>query len=286
MSDWQVILLRSSGLIILILFLVRLMGKRQLARMTFFELVTGVAIAVIVAAISLDLIVKPLNAWLTLAVWVLVPALIYFLAFKYKRVRDLIQGGETVLIKQGKVMEDNLLAAGLTSEDLLGWLRQKNAFNVADVEFSVMEPTGDLSVLLKKDRQPVTPLTLGLPVGQARAPQTVMLDGVVMDGALTALGLNRGWLNTELQKAGVAPENVFIAQVDAAGQLYLDLFDDTIQVPQPKTKELTYVSLKKCQADCELFALGTKKPEVKEMYENASKLLAAAVRDLAPLLKK
>ena len=225
MSDWQVILLRSSGLVILTLFIARLMGKRLLARMTLFELVTGVAIAVIIAAISLDLVVNPLNAWLALAVWILVPALIYFLALKYKIVRDLVQGGETVLIKQGKVMEDQLLAARLTSEDLLSQLRQKNAFNIADVEFAVMEPGGDLSVLLKKDRQPVTPLTLGLPAVQAGVPQTVMLDGVVMDGPLTALGLNRGWLNTELQKAGVAPENVFIAQVDAAGQLYLDLFD-------------------------------------------------------------
>ena len=114
MSDWQVILLRSLGLIILTLFIVRLMGKRQLARLTLFELVTGVTIAVIVAAISLDLIAKPLNAWLVLAVWILVPALIYFLALKYKTVRDFVQGGETVLIKQGKVMEDKLLKARLT----------------------------------------------------------------------------------------------------------------------------------------------------------------------------
>ncbi|NLI14465.1 DUF421 domain-containing protein [Pelotomaculum propionicicum] len=286
MPEWLNILLRTTGLFMLTLLLVRLIGKRQTSRLTFFDLVTGIAIGVIAAAISLNLAVNLTNGLIALVVWTGFPALIYLLSIKYKAVRDIVQGKETVLINHGKVLEDKLLEARFTPEDLLSQLRKKNVFNFADVEFAVLEPTGEVSALLKKDKQPLTPKTAGLNVGQESVPQTVMLDGTIMDEPLTAMGLNRRWLHTELEKAGVAPENVFIGQVDSVGQLYLDLFDDTIQVPKPKAKELAFATLKKCQADCELYALGTKQPEAKKMYGKSSKILSEVIQELEPLLKR
>lgn len=286
MPEWLSILLRSAGLFVLTLFLVRLIGKRQTARLTFFDLVTGIVIGVIAAAISLNMVKDLANGLIALAVWTVFPALIYVLAIKYKAVRDIVQGKETVLINHGKVLEDKLLEARLTPEDLLSQLRKKNVFNFADVEFAVLEPTGEVSALLKKDKQPLTAKAAGLNAGQESVPQTVILDGIIMDEPLAAMGLNRRWLHTELEKAGVAPENVFIGQVDSVGQLYLDLFDDAIQVPKPKAKELAFATLKKCQADCELYALGTKQPDAKKMYVRSSKILSDVIKELEPLLKR
>lgn len=286
MSEWLSILLRSAGLFALTLFLVRLIGKRLTSRLTFFNLVTGIAIGVIIAALSLNLVPNFAGGLAALAVWTVFPALLYLLAIKYKAVRDILQGKETVLINHGKVLEDKLLEARLTPEDLLGQLRKKNVFNFADVEFAVLEPDGELSTLLKKEQQPATPRTLGLDVCRESAPQAVMLDGVVMDEPLTAMGLNRRWLDTELEKAGVALENVFLGQVDSLGQLYLDLFDDAVQAPEPGARERTYATLKKCQADCELYALGTRDPGAGKMYAKSARLLERAVRELEPLLKR
>ncbi|WP_333870304.1 DUF421 domain-containing protein [Desulforamulus putei] len=286
MPEWLNIVIRSLGLFALVLLLVRLMGKRQTSQLTLFDLVTVIVIGVVAAAISLNLIENPFNGLAALAVWTLLPIGIYLMALKYKTVRDIIQGKETVLINHGKVLEDKLLEARFTPEDLLSRLRQKNVFKVADVEFAMLEPNGEVSVLLKKQNQPVTPASLGLQVNHESVPQTVMLDGVIMDEPLTAMGLNRNWLHTELEKAGVAPENVFIAQVDSVGQLYLDLFNDAIQVPQPKTKELAYATLKKCQADCEMYALGTKQPKAKEIYSECAEQLDTVIAELKPLLKR
>lgn len=285
MPDWVNILLRSTGLFILTLLLIRLIGKRQTSRLTFFDLTTGVVVGVIAAAISLNLVGNLANGLIALAVWTLFPMLIYLLSIKYKAVRDIVQGKETVLVNHGKVLEDKLLEARLTPEDLLSQLRRKNVFNFADVEFAVLEPTGEVSALLKKDKQPLTPKGLGLKVGLESVPSTVMLDGIMMDEPLTAMGLNRRWLHTELEKVGVAPENVFIGQVDSMGQLYLDLFDDAIQVPKPKAKELAHATLKKCQADCALYALGTRQPEAKKMYEKSSKILSDVIEELEPYLR-
>lgn len=284
MPEWLNILIRSAGLFGATLILIRLIGKRLTSRLTFFDLVTGITIGVIVAAISLNLVGNIINGLIALAVWTALPGLSYILAIKYKSVRDIIQGSETVLINHGKVLEDKLMEARYTPEDLMSQLRRKNVFNFADVEFAVLEPAGDLSVLLKKDKQPLTPQAAGLKAGMESVPQTVIMDGIIMDEPLTAMGLNRHWLHTELEKAGVAPENVFIAQVDSRGQLYLDLFDDAIKVPKPKTKELLFSTLKKCQADCELYALGTQNKQAKEMYGKSAAILRESISELEPLL--
>ena len=72
---------------------------------------------------------------------------------KSKTIYDLINGKETILVKEGKVMEDNLSQVRFSGEDLLREMRSKNAFNLADVEFAVMESTGDINVVLKSDKK-------------------------------------------------------------------------------------------------------------------------------------
>lgn len=285
MTEWINILLLTLGLFILTLLLVRLIGKRQTSRMTLFDLTTAIVIGVMVALISLKL-VKPISGLVALAVWVGASIGVYFLAIKLKWLRDIVQGKETILINHGKVLEDKLLEVRYTPEDLLGKLREKGAFKVADVEFAILEPNGEVSVMLKKQQQPLTANSVGLPVGAESVPQTVMLDGEILDEPLAAMGLNRQWLLTELEKSGVAKANVFVAQVDSAGQLYLDLFDDAIQVPQPKTKELIFATLKKCQSDCELYALATKQQTAKAMYQRSAQSLSGVINELLPLLKR
>lgn len=280
------ILLRSLVIFLLTFLLIRLMGKRQASQLTFFDLVVGIVVGVMAAAISLSLVPNLVNGIIALAVWTGIPILVYYLSLKYKTVKDFYQGKETILIKNGKVLEDKLLETRLSGEDLLSQLRKKNIFRFADVEFAVLEPDGELSVFPQKDKQTLTAETMGLKVANESVPQTVMLDGNILDGPLTAMGLNRNWLHTELEKVGIAPENIFLAQVDSLGQLYLDLFDDTIQVPKPKIKELTYVSLENCKAQCEMHALSTENSEAKQMYLQSALELEKVLQELEPLLKR
>ncbi|MDA8334161.1 MAG: DUF421 domain-containing protein [Peptococcaceae bacterium] len=286
MPLWLNIALRSTGLFVFLLLLTRLPGRRQASRLTMFDVLTAIVLGGTTGAISLNLLPRLESGLIVLAVWSLFPLSLHFLSLKYKAARDVVQGREMVLVNHGKVLEDSLLQARLTAEDLLSRLRTKNVFNIADVEFASLETDGELSVLLKKDRAPVTAKTLGVATGQESVPQTVILDGAIMDEPLTALGLNRRWLRTELAKTGVAPENVFIGQVDHTGQVYLDLFDDSVAVSTPKTRDLLFLTLKKCQADLELYALQTGDPESQRMYGESSLALSQALRELEPLLRR
>lgn len=284
MKDWLVILLRSVALFFLILILTRVMGKRHPARMNPFNFVNYIVIAIITALISLNIIKNLALGIIALTVWVLLPIAVDYLSIKSKVVHDWVNGKSTILVKDGKVMEENLIQVRYTGEELLRELRSKNAFNLRDVEFAVMETTGDINVLLKSDKKPVTPHDLERKVAPRPEPQTVMLDGNILNEPLSNLGLNQDWLKDQLERTGVTPDNVFIAQVDGSGDLYIDLFDDALQIPRPKVKELLYANMEKSRADLMAFALETKDPKAKDMYLKNTGRLKGVMEKLRPYL--
>jgi uncharacterized membrane protein YcaP (DUF421 family) len=283
---WTIILIRSLFMFLVVTFLLRLIGRKQTSQMTYSDFVTGIAIGGIAAIISLGLEKNLAYAMIAFAVWLIAPLFVSLLSMKSKMFHDIVYGRQTVLIKNGKIMEANLKEVRYTGEELLSQLRRKNIFSLADVEFAVMESNGEVSVMLKSEQTPITPKQLDWPVGPKAEPQTVILDGNIIDEGLKIQGLTRNWLQTELEKTGVALENVFIGQVDSSGDLYVDLFDDIIQVPKPTTKDLLYATLKKCEADLELYALGTNKTAARAIYQQTAAELAEVAQDLKPLLKR
>lgn len=284
MKEWIEILIRSLGLFFLTFLFIRVMGKRNAAKMSAFQLVTYVVIAMLAALISVKVIESLRLGLLALGIWVVLPIIVDFFAVRSKVFHDFINGRETVLIKKGKVMEENLKMAKLTGEELIRELRSKNAFNLADVEFAVLETTGEINVTLKSNKQPVTPYDLESKVAPKAEPQTIILDGNILHDSLNNLGLNEGWLKTQLKGMGVDLTNVYIGQVDSSGDLYVDLFDDMIQIPQPSVKEMLYASLEKSQSDFTKYALETQDEKAKKMYAKHAEELECLMKKLQAYL--
>ncbi|CAM3477892.1 DUF421 domain-containing protein [Marinicrinis lubricantis] len=211
MPDWLEIALRTLLSIIVLFFLTKLLGKRQISQLSFFEYITGITIGSLAAYISLDLEANWYLGLVSLGVWVLFSLMIEFVQLKSKPFRDFVEGKSTILIKDGKILEDNMKKERLTSDELLQQLRRKNIFKTADVEFALIEPSGEINVLLKKDYQPISPSKLGIKTGPEQEPQTVIMDGKILDEPLATIGLSREWLHTELDKLGMTLENVYLA---------------------------------------------------------------------------
>ncbi|MDQ0194355.1 DUF421 domain-containing protein [Paenibacillus wynnii] len=284
MPDWLEVGLRTLFAVIVLFFLTKLLGKRQVSQLSFFEYITGITIGSIAAYISLDTDKKWHLGLIALAVWITVSYLIEFIQLKSKRARDFIDFKSTVLIKDGKILEDNLKKERLTTDDLLSELRKKDVFKVADVEFALMEADGAINVLLTRENQPLTPKHLGVKVAPEKATQAVIMDGKVMDEPLETLGLTRSWLHGKLEKQGLTEKNVFLGQVDSYGELTVDLYDDNVHVPKPQDKPQLYALLKKCEADLELFSLSTKNNSAKKMYEQSSEQLQDLLQKLKPFI--
>ncbi len=286
MPSWIDIVIRSLVSIIVLFLIARLIGKRQLSEISFFEYIAGITIGSIAGFISTDLEGNLAHGFTALIVWAIVPILLGYLSMKSKTVRDIVEGKATVFIKDGKIMEDNLKKERYTTDELLEQLRLKNAFAVSDVEFAALESNGDVSVLLKKDKQPLTPSDLQMKVAPIKEPQTVIMDGKIMLEPLATAGLSKRWLDTSLNKMGIPLENVFLGQVDSYGQMNVDLYDDLITPPTPQEMPLLLATLKKCQADLETFALETTNERTKSEYESDANTLKQVLNQVTPLLQQ
>lgn len=285
MPTWLEIALRSFVILIGIFFIIKFLGKKQLSEMSFFEYIIGISIGAIAGTLSIDRGIPFVYGAISILIWISIPILFNFLSLKNKKVRDFIEGKATIFIKDGKILEDNLKKERYSTDNLLSQLRKQQVFSVSDVEFATLESSGELSVMLKKDKQPLTPKDLNISTAVVKEPQTVIMDGEIIDEALKNRGLNRKWLKTELEKIGVAIENVFLGQVDTMGQLTVDLFDDKMTVPEPVQIPLLLATIKKCQADLELFALATDSKTAKQMYSENAKKVEKLVEKVTPLLQ-
>ncbi|GAB6257712.1 DUF421 domain-containing protein [Peribacillus sp. N1] len=285
MPGWIEIVLRSFFFLIVLFLITKVLGKKQLSQLSFFEYVTGITIGNVGAELATKVEGNIIHGVLSILVFAIAPFIAGLISLKSKTFRDLVEGKASVFIKDGKVMEDNLKKEKYTIDELLGLLRKKDVFDISEVEFALLEANGDFSVMLKKQNQPITAKDLNLSVAAVKEPQTIIMDGSILDEPLSTIGLNRNWLHTELDKLGVLLENVFLGQANSNGELTVDLYDDKLKVPSPQEKPLLLATLKKCQADLELFAIGTESKEAKEMFSKNSEKLQRAIDEVAYILR-
>ncbi len=224
-----VVIIRSFISFFSLLILMRLMGKQQLSELTFFDYVVGISIGSIAATLSVQLNQNTTATLAGLAIWALLPILLAYLSLKSVWIRKVVEGEATVVVENGKILDKNLAKLRISIDDLLSQLRSKNIFNIADVEFALFETCGKLSVQLKSQKLPVTPADLNLPTQYTGFPTALIEDGKVLPDALKSLNLSQAWLRYQLGKQQIMDfAQVSLAQLDTAGNLYVDLKGDQL----------------------------------------------------------
>ncbi len=195
--------------------------------MSFFEYVNGITIGSIAATLSVDTNIRPLALWIGLAIWTAGVYALEKLSLVSLRIGKYLDGEPTILIMNGRIMENALGRLNLRVSDLLGLLRGQGAFDISEVEFAILETDGQLSVLKKSQYQPLTPNDMGVSTQYKGISTEVIYDGVVVDANLKQVNLDRKWLMAELRKRGIkGPSEVLLALLQTSGELYVDLYDD------------------------------------------------------------
>ncbi|MCR4427580.1 MAG: DUF421 domain-containing protein [Firmicutes bacterium] len=152
--------------------------------------------------------------------------LIHFIvsqAFIRTRVLErLLTHSPAVLVQNGTIIKSNLFRNRYTVDNLLSRLREKDVFDLSEVEFAVLEPSGNLSVLDKNQNLPVTPKDLGLSTQYKGLATPVVIEGQVQRKELASLHLTEDWLIRELKSNGYSgPDQVFLAMTNTQGELYV-----------------------------------------------------------------
>jgi uncharacterized membrane protein YcaP (DUF421 family) len=216
-----VILLRTIILYLIVVSVMRLMGKRQIGELQPYELATAIMISELAAVPMQDMGIPLINGIIPIFVLLIGQFMISFTAMKSNSMRNIICGKPTILVENGRIIEENLRKEFYNLSDLLEQLRINNTPNIADVEFAILETSGQLSVIPKSQKRPVTPDDLKISTSYEGLPLDLVLDGELNRANLAKAGLDQNWLYSELGKQGIdSVKNVLFASLDSNGNLY------------------------------------------------------------------
>ena len=208
------IIIRTLILYIILTLGIRLMGKRQIGDMQPNELVVTLVISEI-AAIPLQDTDQPiLNGICSIFVLVVLEILLSVLAMKNMAVRRLISGQSVIIIRDGVIDQTAMKKVRMTILDLIELLRGQDVFEIEDVAFAVLEVNGDLNVLLKSQKQTLTPKDMNLTPNPATLPLPVISDGKIISDTLNNFEISKGELNKLLERERVKLKDVFLMTID------------------------------------------------------------------------
>lgn len=203
----------------LLLLFGRLIGRKMISRITTYDFLVGVTLGSLAVRISLGSDNSFVLSMLATAEITLLVLVTDRLSLSSLRFRSLLEGGPVVVVEGGLILGENLRRARLSAAKLLMLLREKNAFDLSDVQLAVLENDGELSVVLRAQKLPATRGDMGKDGGEAKMPVDLIIDGRVLTGNFKGSGRDAAWLRGELSKSGLDERDVVYAGLDTGGNL-------------------------------------------------------------------
>ena len=164
-----------------LLILTRLLGKKLLGQLTFFTYITGIAMGNIAGDMVVHRDIKLVDGVSGLIIWAFLTFVVEFVSLKSSKARVLLDGEPAIVIKKGVIMQRELAAQRLNMDDLTMLLRINNIFSIQDVDYAILEPNGQLSVLKRPDLEAVTKKDMQIqPESRIYLPTEIIVDGKVV----------------------------------------------------------------------------------------------------------
>lgn len=215
-----VIFVRSIILYLIILIVMRLMGKREIGQLQPFELVIAIMIA--------DLASIPMSEWgipisngiIPILGLLFMHLIISIINMKSIKMREIICGKPSILIYRGKIDEKVMKKERFTINELQERLRGYNINNIGDVEYAILETSGQMSVIQKPNKRNTIPEDFDIMPDYEGIPYDLVIDGVVMEENLSKIGRNYEWLRKEIDKFDMKPEDALLVTFDGKGQIF------------------------------------------------------------------
>ena len=215
-----VLFIRSNLIYIIVLVVMRLMGKREIGQLQPFELVISIIIADL-AAIPISNSGIPLTNGIIPILGLLVMDLIISIGnMKSMKFRQFISGKPSILIYRGKINEKVLRKERFTINELQERLRDKNIMNLGDVEYAILETSGQINVIQKPNKRTTIPEDFNIEPEYEGISYDLVIDGNIMYDNLSILEKDYKWLKKEVKKFGYKPEEALVVTIDGKGQIF------------------------------------------------------------------
>ncbi len=212
--------IRSIVLYIIILIVMRLMGKREIGQLQPFELVIAIMIADLASIPMTEVGIPIQNGIIPILGLLVMHLIISVINMKSIRTREIICGKPTMLVYRGKINEKALRRERFTINELEERLRGNNINSLGDVEYAILETSGGLSVIPKPSKRNTIPEDFGIEPEYEGIPYDLVIDGVIMTENLKIIGRDENWLKKEVSKFGINPKQALVVTLDGKGQIF------------------------------------------------------------------
>ncbi|MCX8132243.1 MAG: DUF421 domain-containing protein [Clostridia bacterium] len=215
--------LRTAIGFTILLILTRLLGKKQLGQLTIFTYITGIAMGNIAGDMVVHRDIKLVDGVTGLIVWAVMTFIVELISLKSSKARTFLDGEPAIVIKKGVIMQKELSSQRLNMDDLTMMLRINNVYSIKDVDYAILEPNGQLSVLKKPHLESITKQDMNLQTNNRNnVPTEIIVDGKLVSKNLKEHNLSEEWLDLQLKQARISSVNeVFYAEYQNDGSLYM-----------------------------------------------------------------
>lgn len=234
--DFLVVLWKSILSIIILFFLTKVMGRKQISQLSLYDYVVGITIGSVAAEISTNMDANFWGGVLVMVVYTSVSILASLMTEKSILLRRFIIGTPIVVIEKGKILESSLRKTKFDVNELLQEARVSGYYDLSQIEYAVMEANGKMSFLPKSKYMPVTPSDMKLKVDRNGLVANVVIDGNVMKENLKFIGQDEKWLMTRLNNMGYDDiENIILATCDNKEKI--TVFEKNFDIEENKVLE-------------------------------------------------
>jgi uncharacterized membrane protein YcaP (DUF421 family) len=219
MSEGFDIILRTLLSFFLILVIARFIGRRTVAQLRFHDFITSTMLGTLAGNLAFNVKIQSGLIGFSMIMLGLISFILVILEMRYRWAREWIDGKPVTIIEDGQFLEESMRKHKFTKDSLLQQLRKEKVFNPMQVEKAILEKSGQLSIMLKPDYQPLTLKTF-LETAAKAAPVELIVDGNVLNETLQRMGVNEHSLAEEAKKQGVRLECIEYAVQGTDGRIY------------------------------------------------------------------
>lgn len=210
---------RTAILYFFLIFIMRLLGKRQIGQLQPGELVITILISEIASLPMEDNDTPMLQAIVPIVVLAVLELITSFAALKFIRLRSLFQGHSIVVIKNGELDRKQLKRLRYSIDDLLESLRQKDVFDINEVQYAIVETDGTLSVLLKPEKRPASVSDVNAQPDDNGLPRVLISDGRIIDVQIKKSEMSKKEIEKLLKKNKIGRKDVLLLTADDKGNI-------------------------------------------------------------------
>lgn len=211
---------RSIILYIVVLIVMRLMGKREIGQLQPFELAISIMIADLASIPMTEIGIPITNGIVPILGLLVMHLIISVINLKSLKARQIICGKPRILIYRGKIDEIALKKERFTINELQERLRGNNVVNLGDVEYAILETSGEVTVIQKPEKRNTIPEDFNIQPDYEGIPYDLVVDGKIMNKNLKAIGKNYAWLKKQVEKFNMKPEEALVVTLDGKGQIF------------------------------------------------------------------